>query len=133
MTREPMRPERFAALLDAYGAEPRRWPDQERQAALEYLMTTPEARRLRAEAAELDRLLDTVPAAPPTAALRDRVLAEAPVRRSSVERRFVAGALAASLLLGFVVGATLQPQTPAGVDETDFLRLAQLDGSYQDF
>lgn len=133
MTREPMRPERFAALLDAYGAEPRRWPDEERRAALEYLMTTPDARRLRAEAAELDRLLDAAPAAPPTAALRERVLGEAPVRRSSGERRFVAGALAASLLLGFVVGATLQPQTPAGVDEADFLRLAQLDGSYQGF
>lgn len=133
MTREPMRPERFTALLDAYGADARRWPEEERKAALEYLMANPDARRLRQEAAELDRLLDAARPAAPTAALRERVLAEAPVSRGSGERRFVAGALAASLLLGFVVGATLQPQTPAEVDEADFLRLAQLDGSYQDF
>lgn len=131
MSDERMRPERFAALLDAYGAEPRRWPEGERQAALEYLMASRGARRLRDDAAALDGLLDAVPPARPSAGLRERVLANAPARRGG-HTRLVAGALAASLLLGFVAGATLQQPVIEG-EGGDFLQLAQLDDSFQDF
>ena len=132
MTEERMRPERFAAILEAYGAEPRRWPADERQSALEYLMTSQEARRLREDAARLDGLLGAVPPVRPSAGLRERILADAPVRASAGQTRIVTGALAASLLLGFIAGATLQ--APAGAGEGgDFLQFAQLDDGYQDF
>ena len=43
---EPMNAERFASLLDAYGAEPRRWPDAERDAAQAFARADPRASRL---------------------------------------------------------------------------------------
>ncbi len=73
---------RLAELLEAYGADPARWPAEEREAALALLALSPEARRRRDEAARLDALLDRVAAEPgdvPTAspALRERVVAAA--------------------------------------------------------
>jgi hypothetical protein len=73
---------RFAQLLDAYGAEPARWPAEEREAALALLARSPEARRQRDEAARLDALLDRGAAEPgsmPTAspARFERVVAAA--------------------------------------------------------
>ncbi len=53
-----MTPDRFATLIDAYGASPERWPTSERQAALAYLQATPAAQALVAEAGRLDALLD---------------------------------------------------------------------------
>ena len=73
-----MTPARFAALLDAYGGDPARWPAAERQAALRLLARDAAARRAQAEAASLDALLDQAPVAPLSAALQARVLAAAP-------------------------------------------------------
>lgn len=55
-----MTPDRFATLVDAYGASPDRWPAAERPAALAYLNATQAAQALVAEAARLDALLDRV-------------------------------------------------------------------------
>jgi hypothetical protein len=70
---------RLRELLDSYGAAPERWPAAEREAAQALLANDADAQRLQREAAELDGLLDVVPAHPPSAALRARV-AEIPAR-----------------------------------------------------
>lgn len=50
--------ERAAALLDAYGALPDRWPEAEREAMLALLAKSPELRAQRDAAAGLDSFLD---------------------------------------------------------------------------
>lgn len=55
---DPMRFDRFTTLVGAYGADPERWPEAERAAALTLLAFSVEARALRDEAASLDALLD---------------------------------------------------------------------------
>lgn len=69
---------RFDVLLDAYGADPERWPEEERAAALALLQRDPEARGLRAQAARLDALLAVAEPAKPSPALVARILAAAP-------------------------------------------------------
>lgn len=67
-----MTPERIRALVEAYGADPRRWPDGEREAA-RGAADAP----LLAEARALDAFLDAAPRPVISAALRDRVIASA--------------------------------------------------------
>ena len=122
---------RFAALLDAYGADPARWPAVERTAALALLHADAAAARAQARAAALDAVLDRAPVAPPSAALAARVLAAAPRRRSpagspagpfgALLARLIpapgtwqpAAAMAAALVLGLIVGYAAPP---AGID-----------------
>ena len=52
--------ERLRQILDAFGADPARWPKAERDGALALLATSPEAQRLRDEARRLDALLNEV-------------------------------------------------------------------------
>jgi len=79
-----MTPERFHALLDACGADLRRWPEAERDAARELLATGPSALRAAcAEAALLDRGLDAYEVAAPDAALIERIAAAVPLLASS--------------------------------------------------
>ena len=73
-----MTAERFLALVDAWGADPRRWPAEERAAAEAFAAARPEvARPALAEADAVDALLHASRVAAPSAALRDRVLASA--------------------------------------------------------
>ena len=60
-----MTPERLRHLLDAYGANPSRWPAAERDAMRALLAHSPGLARWQRQAAELDALLDraTLPAA----------------------------------------------------------------------
>ncbi len=110
-----MTPDRFATLVDAYGASPDRWPAAERQDALAYLNATPAARALVAEAGQLDALLDRVPV--PTVALdlaritataqEPNVLPFKPKPRGLLQpfRQWArAGALAAAGICGLVIG-----------------------------
>jgi len=53
-----MTPERFRTLLDAYGAEFRRWPADEREAARSLAQQAPELHALMADSARLDDWLD---------------------------------------------------------------------------
>ena len=84
---------RFRALLDAYGADGDRWPPEERDAALALLAQSPEAQRSHDASAQLDALLDRVPAAETSPALVERILAALPeptraaVRTLPLERR----------------------------------------------
>lgn len=73
--------ERFAAMVEAYGGAPDRWPDAEREAAEALLATEPRARALLREALALDQLLDAVPSPAVSAALTGRILASLPERR----------------------------------------------------
>ena len=70
---------RFATLLDAYGAEPDRWPASERGAGLAYLKGSDEARAAMEPAAALDGLLDIIsPSTQISEDLADRIHALAP-------------------------------------------------------
>lgn len=62
----PMPRTRFEALIATYGAGPERWPKAERAAARALVERNAEARDARAEAALLDRVLDTGEAPAPS-------------------------------------------------------------------
>src|SRR5262249_23203027 len=110
MTPERMTPERFATIVDAYGADPERWPNAERASALALLERSHEGGTLRAAAGALDALLDPAPAAVPDPGLERRVLARAPSggvtplrpKRRLVPVAAVALAAAASLAVWMV-------------------------------
>ena len=112
--------ERLTELIAAYGADPARWPEAERDAALALIEESAIARGALAEARALDALLAQDPA-PPTlsfdaATLARRVTSEArfrPKPHNSVEMesrwRLTFGwinfaGLAAAAIVGFVVG-----------------------------
>jgi len=65
---------RFAALVAAYGAEPRRWPLAEREAAEIWLAANPAAQELVSQALALDRALDASEPVGASAALENRLL-----------------------------------------------------------
>jgi hypothetical protein len=69
---------RFEAIVAAYGADPRRWPDGERAAAEAFGRADPAAARLLDEEWALDSLLLGHAVAEPSPALAARVLAERP-------------------------------------------------------
>jgi len=112
--------DRFGDLLDLHGSDPRAWPAAEREAALRLLDASAEARALLEEARLLDAALAAPPGPPASAELRARILAAAPpvaapaggaaVLPFRPARRWIpvgssALALAASLVLGFWIGA----------------------------
>lgn len=102
---------RFQHLAEAYGADLRRWPAAEREAARAFLAADPAHERLLFEARQLDAALDGAPALRVSAGLRERVLAAAPVRaRPAPARRglswaWLSGAgWAAAGVAGIVIG-----------------------------
>lgn len=110
--------ERFARIIEAYGADPRRWPDAERAAARAFALAHPgEAQARLAAAAALDACLAGDAVEPPGRALRRRVEAAArgPGRRRRMplaRPRFwwlsgaaLAGVGAAGLVAGAVATA----------------------------
>ncbi|PKQ07552.1 MAG: hypothetical protein CVT72_02765 [Alphaproteobacteria bacterium HGW-Alphaproteobacteria-11] len=130
--------ERLKEIVDAWGASPSRWPEAERRAAEALLAASSEARGLVAEAQSLDALLDAAPVEAPSAALmarlmaaRPRPVASAPSVKSAEPRgrwralvdavwpdgspAVAAGTLAASIMLGVMVGsaADFSPLTGA--------------------
>ena len=150
----PMALDRFRDLLDAYGADPHRWPTDRRAAAEALVAASVEARAARDEAAALDRMLDLAPAPAPSPELMARVLAAAPRgaharRRGWLTRLFAgldpagtpfrpAGALAAALILGvltgFVMGSdgatgSLNGVTLTNVDALAFGPIEELESS----
>lgn len=104
-----MTPERFHQIVEAYGADPRRWPEEERAAAQAWTqMHRQQADAWLAQAAGLDAWLAADRLAPPDAALQRRIVASAPVRRPHAQRRawWWSGAAVAGVgLLGGVAGA----------------------------
>ena len=86
-----MTPERFRAIVDAYGADARHWPEAERAAASAWAAQhRSEADALLAQAAQLDAWLASDAAATdvaPDAALIERVIASAPDNRQPCQPR----------------------------------------------
>lgn len=68
---------RLQQLAAAYGADLRRWPEAEREAARAFLAADPGRERLLFEARQLDAALDASPAPQVQAVLRERVIAAA--------------------------------------------------------
>ncbi len=115
---------RFEGLLDAYGAEPRRWPADRRAAAEALLARSSDARALLAAARRLDALLDTAPAEPAPAHLIGRVLAAAPQPRPRRDGWFAgwlkpAAGIAFAAVLGLGLGGLVSPFGSAGSELAD--------------
>ena len=107
---------RFEALADAYGADLRRWPHEEQEAARALLEREPSAARaILAAADDLDALLAASPAPAPSQTLRDAIFAAAPKarpRRALLGYWLPGAGLAAAALAGVIVGtATLSAIT----------------------
>jgi hypothetical protein len=123
--------ERLREVVAAYGAEPDRWPPDER-GALEPLARALDGASWIAEERELDRLLDAAPGARMRAGLADDIIAAARTAARAIPDRVVtlrtplrvphiaasllarsgpATVLAASLAAGLWLGATDQIET----------------------
>ncbi|MFC0633412.1 hypothetical protein [Brevundimonas balnearis] len=72
---------RLSELADAYGADWRRWPETERDAARSLLARDPELERVLFEARGLDAILHAAPRLDVSARLRERVIDAAPKAR----------------------------------------------------
>lgn len=95
--------ERFEVLLDAYGADFRRWPADARGAGEALAAQDAGVGALLRDAQSLDRTLDLAAGAPDTSTLASRILAAAPRRRAPFDTR-AAMALAACAVFGVVLG-----------------------------
>jgi hypothetical protein len=105
---------RLRELLDAYGADAARWPENERAAARELCASDAQAQALLTQAQALDALLDQAPSYEPSPVLAARV-AEIPLRTTRASdlrwtpRRVWGAAFAAVTVcaLGVLSGALL--------------------------
>ncbi len=77
--------QRLQQLLDVYGANPERWPVEERAAALALLARSTEAQAQQHEAARFDALLDLAPVARPSEELAARILAAQPAEEAEAK------------------------------------------------
>ncbi|QBQ98905.1 hypothetical protein [Paraburkholderia pallida] len=115
-----MTSERFHTLVEAYGADPRRWPEHERADALAWARAhRSEADAVLEEALALDAWLARDMIAPPSRALVEQIVALAPTpvpvhKAPSKQRMFwwsgaafagagLAGALAGALAMSLVL------------------------------
>jgi len=103
-----MTSERFLALVAAYGADARRWPEPERAAAQAFAAADPAvASPALAEADAADALLHASRVAHPSMVLRDRVIASAAEAglKARRERRRWLDRLALALGAGWAAAA----------------------------
>ena len=107
---------RFLALLDAFGADPKRWPATQAE-ALADLWAVPELQPAIAEARALDSLLGAEPEGQLNPAFVARI-ADAARRRPYRQGWGPVAALAACALVGIGIGARLGPElwVPVGPD-----------------
>ena len=123
--------ERLQQLIESYGADLARWPEEERPEASALLEAEPSLRTLLEEHNELDELLSLDPDASPTAELR-RAVAEIPIRHpqaTGLKAWWPFGSLwqpafAGAFVLALGVWAGQQPVTDqttatAGMDDTE--------------
>lgn len=105
----------FQHLVEAYGADPRRWPEDRRAAALAFQAAEPDqAATILAFGASLDEALDELRPPAASAELRARILAAAPKLRPDGWRGAfdwlrpgVGALLAGSCAAGVVAGMLL--------------------------
>jgi hypothetical protein len=132
-----MNQQRFEQLVACYGADERRWPEEERQAAAAWAKSSPQAAALLQEARVVDGWLDQVPGLEPSAAARRAVLQAAPVPRVSWAERLdrwaaglwplghnwqPVGALALAAVLGLATGVAM----PANEAEQEVYEASEL-------
>lgn len=120
MNATPMTQDRLAQLAAAWGAEPRRWPAPEREAARAWIAAHPAAAdRVLFAARQMDAALNTSRGPAVSAALRERVIASAAsaglVARSvwpGLRRLLWLGGAgwAAAACAGVILGTTLSGQ-----------------------
>jgi hypothetical protein len=67
----------FTRLVEAYGADPKRWPGERRTDALALVQSDPAAAAILDDARSLDEILDTAPNQAPSLVLRTAVAAAA--------------------------------------------------------
>lgn len=140
--------ERFRVLVEAYGAAPEHWPDEDREAAQALLAESEDARTLLREAELLDGALDLVEAPAPSPELARRVEDMVYQRPAATARRPIAGpwlahrlrawraawrpaVLAASGALGLAVGIAAAQPTPTST-AFDTVELSALAGGLAD-
>lgn len=138
-----MTPDRLQQIIDAYGADWRRWPEAERDAARACLDADPDGERRMFEARQLEAALDLAPRPRPSESLRARVLLSAPRPRSAAgalaARLFAPPALgrpiwlsgagvAAAICVGVLVGHAGMARVTADVRADDVLYQATLEG-----
>lgn len=128
--------ERLQQIIEAYGADPARWPQAELVAAEALLARSAEARAALAEARTLDAALDVwkAPLPDPWAAQRiARAARDLPQRRITLRERLAAflplepvwpqlAGLTAALVLGFFIGFS----DFSDVDTTESLDVASI-------
>lgn len=119
--------QRFEQIIEAYGADPRRWPVAEREAALRWLEATsdPGQAVALAEARVLDRVLDGAAAPAISDQLRARVATS--LRAGSPRWSWVAS-LAAACLAGISVALLFGMDLATRQYEVQVLSVLQGDG-----
>jgi hypothetical protein len=136
-----MTPERFQTIVAAYGADPGRWPNAERAAAVAWAEQHPaEADAVLADSASLDAWLADHVVVPPDRAFVERVVAAAPGRRPVRQRArfwwqgaaFAGIGLAGGLVGAFAVSFFVLTGTPAAVHDASYLT-SSFDGSTADW
>jgi hypothetical protein len=119
--------DRFRTVVLSYGANPDKWPADDRR-AFEKLASSSEARAWLLEQQKVDAWLDEAKDVAPSPALLRRV-AEIPVRHAPPSvgwvwpfgrLRSIVGAVAAVAAVGMVVGMTV-PESEDSADEWDEL------------
>lgn len=101
---ESMDRERFEHLLEAYGADFRRWPAETRADAVAYAAQNADAAAAVTEAQAMDQVLAAARLEPaPSPDLAARILAQAPRSQRGFDRRALL-ALAACAVFGVVLG-----------------------------
>lgn len=118
MIRKTLTPERARAILEAYGAEPARWPADERRAMRRALKGDADLQAAAREMAALDAVLATDRPGRDVPALEARILAAAPAPAAASNpfasrRQIPAFAAAAALMVGSLAGfggALVSPQ-----------------------
>jgi hypothetical protein len=128
--------ERFRALVETYGAQPERWPAEERHALGALDAESDDARAWLSEQRRLDDALDRAADIVPSPVLLRRV-AEIPLRHQAASPSWMGGALgrlrnalalgAAVAAIGMVVGMTvpdLGVQEDSGGDWDELSSLA---------
>ena len=133
MTREKMTVERALELIEAFGAEPGGWPEEERAGASALIEAEPDVfADALSEARALDQILMSEFIQEPSGDLTATILARAPVAASERKSllgglssvvfprgvRWPAGAALASLLMG-LVGGYAYASGDIGYDQED--------------
>jgi hypothetical protein len=134
-----MTPERFAELIETYGAEPRRWPEALRDTATAWMEAHPEetANALHA-ARRLDGVLDRYLVPGPDAKLTAAIIEAAPPLRAAARRLRLwrqgagfaalgfAGALAGALAIAVLMPMTAPSDENGAYAMTAFSDMAQI-------